>query len=368
MKKEYRVWFFFSFYHIGGAEKVHLQIAQATGGKDCVIWFTRKSHNDLFLQAFRDSGCDIKEISGFTSPKWLYFMNLIWRGVISGYINSQKQQPVVFNGQNNFGYKLAPWIKKTIPQVELIHSLNTFSYIRIPFLPFITRTVMISRKRIEDHVLLYEKLSIPAAFAERIQYISNAIPLPSGSPKKENELLTVLFVGRGGLEKRVYLIAEMAKQLYARNGGFQFEFLGDVSDVLNTAEYRYIRFYGNQSDQKFIRHIYDKAHVLILTSETEGFPMVVIEAMAHGAAIISTPVGDIPYHIKNDINGYLFSSVIDEEKIIQEGIEYLLKLKKDHQLLNKIGENNIKHARECFTIEKFNNAYRHLLETVKVPN
>ena len=33
LKKEYRIFFFFPFYHTGGAEKVHSQIANATGGK-----------------------------------------------------------------------------------------------------------------------------------------------------------------------------------------------------------------------------------------------------------------------------------------------------------------------------------------------
>lgn len=365
LKKEYRIYFFFSFYHIGGAEKVHAQITQAAGGNDCILFFTKGSHNDLFLETFKASGCDIRDISRYTDNKWLYPINLIFRGIISGYINHQKNQAVVFNGQCNFGYKLSPWIKKTVPQVELIHSLNSFSYIRIPFLPFITRSVMISRKRIEDHVHLYEKLSIPAAFAERIQYISNAIPLPASPVKKENTPLTVLFSGRGGQEKRVHLIAEMGAALYRGPGGFQFEFLGDVSGVLSTGDYTYIRFYGNQSDQKYINQIYDRAHVLILTSETEGFPMVVIEAMAHGAAIISTPVGDIPYHVKNDVNGYLFSSITDENKILKEGIDFLLKLQENHQLLEKISENNIKHAKEFFGIEKFNRAYQHLLESIK---
>src|SRR5688572_20813934 len=144
LKKEYETFFFFPFYHIGGAEKVHAHIAKATGNKNCIIYFTRKSQNDLFHSEFAASGCTMKDISKYTDNKWIYFVNIIFRGIISQYINQQKQQPIVFNGQCNFGYKLSPWIKKRIPQLELIHSLCSFSYIRIPFLPFIHRTVMIS--------------------------------------------------------------------------------------------------------------------------------------------------------------------------------------------------------------------------------
>ena len=48
LKKEYQVFFFFPFYHTGGAEKVHAQVANATGGNDCIIFFTSFSSQSLF--------------------------------------------------------------------------------------------------------------------------------------------------------------------------------------------------------------------------------------------------------------------------------------------------------------------------------
>ncbi|MEO5562169.1 MAG: glycosyltransferase family 4 protein [Chitinophagaceae bacterium] len=368
MKKEYRAFFFFSFYHIGGAEKVHAQIAQATGGADTILFFTKKSDNNLFLDEFKNSGCRIVDISGFTGNKWLYFMNLIWRGVISGYINSQKQPPAVFNGQCNFAYKISPWLKKNIPQVELIHSFNTFSYIRIPFISFITRTVMISQKRIEDHAVLYEKAGIPAAFLERIQYIPNAVRFPAVVKQKDPSAFTVVYVGRGGIEKRVPLVVEIARRLHENNSNVQFEILGDVSNIIDASKYDYIRFHGNQHNPELIHRIYERSNVLLLTSNTEGFPLVVIEAMSYGAAIIATPVGDIPRHVKSVTNGYIFSTIDEEDKIIAEAVVFILKLRDDRQLLDKISENNRRYAGEHFTIEKFNHAYQNLFESVNKKN
>ena len=46
--------------------------------------------------------------SKFTDHKEFYFLNLIFRGIVSGYINKQKEKPIVFNGQCNFGYKISP--------------------------------------------------------------------------------------------------------------------------------------------------------------------------------------------------------------------------------------------------------------------
>ena len=48
-KNNYELYFFFPFYHLGGAEKIHLQIAQIAKGKKAVIVFTRKSTNLGFL-------------------------------------------------------------------------------------------------------------------------------------------------------------------------------------------------------------------------------------------------------------------------------------------------------------------------------
>jgi L-malate glycosyltransferase len=365
LKKEYRVWFFFPFYHIGGAEKVHMQVAAATGGPGCIIFFTKRSHNDLFLDAFRRSGCVIKDISRFTDNKWLYFLNLAYRGIITGYINRQQQPPVVFNGQCNFGYKISPWIKSSVRQIELIHSFNTFSYIRTSFLPFITETVMISKKRIADHIAFYDTIHIPAAYAERIHYIPNAVQLPATRSEKNKESFTVLYVGRGGVEKRLHLIIKIAAQLQAKNTSVQFEILGDVADVVKQADYPFIRFHGNQSDEKMIASVYAKAHVLILTSSTEGFPLVVIEAMAHGCAVLATAVGDIPLHVRHEENGFLFSSVNDEQTIIAEGVSYIELLKNDPLKLQQISRNNISYASHTFGIEKFNEAWQRLIKSTQ---
>jgi len=100
LNKEYRVFYFFPFYHTGGAEKVHVQIANATGGSDCIIFFTKRSVDARFLDEFKETGCEINDISKFTDNKWFYFLNLFYRGIISGYINGQMPHFVLDKIQN----------------------------------------------------------------------------------------------------------------------------------------------------------------------------------------------------------------------------------------------------------------------------
>ncbi len=363
LKEEYDIFLFFPFYHIGGAEKVHFEIAKVAGKKKAIIFFTKKSHNGFFLQNFKDSGCTIKDVSAYTDNKWMYWNNLIFRGITSAYINRQKRKTVVFNGQCNFGYKISPWVKPSIPQYELIHSFNTFSYIRIPFLPFITKTVMISKLRIDEHIAFYTTKGIPAGFASRVIYISNAIELHHAPVVKNQSPFTVLYVGRNSPEKRLHLFLQTAQQVHAADESLQFEILGDVSESVGAADHPYIKFHGNQNSSDVINSIYANAHVLLLTSSTEGFPMVVIEAMNNGCAILATPVGDIPRHIKNNENGFLFSTVTDEKRIVQEAVAYITALKNDAALFESISKNNSNYAAVNFGIEQFNTAYNNLFES-----
>ena len=361
-KKSYRLYFFFPFYHTGGAEKVHAQIAKACGGKDCIIYFTRKSKDKTFLNQFINSGCQIKDISNFTDNKWLYFLNLIYRGIITGVINRQQEKPVVFNGQCNFAYKISPWVKKEVKQVELIHSFNSFSYIRVPFIPFYTITIMISRVRINDHLNFYKQIGVPDEFAGSIKYIPNAIEIPKQIELKKRDPFVVLFVGRGGPEKRVHLIAEIAAAVKKIDPEIRFEILGDVSAILDASSHPFIHFYGNENDEQKISGIYHQATVLLLTSNTEGFPMVIIEAMAQGCIAMATPVGDIPLQIKNRETGFVFRSSEDEKQIVQEATDLILQLKEDKSLSDKISDAARQYAIHNFDLKDFNTAYRQILK------
>ena len=93
--------------------------------------------------------------------------------------------------------------------------------------------------------------------------------------------------------------------------------------------------------------------------------MVVMEAMSFGCIILATPVGDLPAHIQNEKQGFLFSSVDDEEKIISEAMEYVKKLFNDPGLCTKISTDNIKYAREHFGLRTFEEAYLQLVDAEK---
>ena len=359
-QKEYTMFFFFPFFHTGGAEKVHALITQSVGNENCIIYFTKKSVDATFLSDFKKSNCVIKDISKFTDNKWLYFLNLIFRGIITSYINKQQHQPVVFNGQCNFGYKISPWVNSNLKQIELIHSFNSFSWIRIPFIPFIYKTVMISKVRVGNHLEQYEKIKVPAIFNYRITYICNGIELPNETIIKDYTTpLNILYVGRGTPEKRVYIVAKIAEKVKQQNSAITFRIAGDVENSIPENLQSFCELKGNIDDANQLANLYKQAHLLLITSNTEGFPMVVMEAMAHACAIVATPVGDLPIHVQKE-NGFITSS-IDEEIVVEEMSLSILQLSNDRLLLKTLSKNNIDYAKEHFDIQLFNKKYQELI-------
>ena len=356
LRGEYDIFFFFPFYHVGGAEKVHSEIAKLFPEKRVVIFFTKKSVNDAMLPQFTAPNIAIHHIAAYTDNKWLYFLNLVWRGIAAAYIHRQRTAPVVFNGQCNFAYKLSPHLREHIRQVELIHAFTNFSYIRLPFLPFYEATVMISRESIQRHLDLYRRWKVPAQYDRRIHLVMNGIPLPDAGDHTLPRELWLLYVGRGTSEKRPHLVAEIA-----RAAGVPAGFMGPVESAI-PAEFRAsVHFYGEQTDAAAIDRIYRQHRVIAITSEREGFPMVIMEAMARGLAVLATDVGDIPYHVKNGENGFLLNHRQPEAAIVQEAAQCLAYWQQHPEQLEQIAAANIRYAREHFGIDAFAQAYRSLL-------
>ncbi len=65
-----------------------------------------------------------------------------------------------------------------------------------------------------------------------------------------------------------------------------------------------VSFLGWQ-DETALSGLYLKSRVLLLTSRTEGLPMVVIEAMTRKRAVIVTAVGDLPWLVRDGKDGFV---------------------------------------------------------------
>jgi len=112
------------------------------------------------------------------------------------------------------------------------------------------------------------------------------------------------------------------------------------------------RFIKNHQEKNVIfkgllsRHEYldllSKCDCLVLLSKWEAFPISILEAMALGKTVITTPVGGIPELVDNGINGFL---VQRDSKDVADKIIYLYK---NPELLKQISMRNLQDAKKFY--------------------
>jgi len=131
--------------------------------------------------------------------------------------------------------------------------------------------------------------------------------------KMKNKPPVVLFVGRLIERKNVKGLVKSLIELL--EDGFVFEtiIVGDgplkqelFQLVRNSGYDRMFEFKGwvrPLSDELF--SIYRRADILCLPTFAEGLPLVLLEAMANGVAVVATAVSGIPELIKTGENGIL---------------------------------------------------------------
>ena len=343
---------------IGGANKVNADLCAAFADKSPLVIFSKKPKNNEFLSKFQIDSVRIIDLHKKVDNKLFHFVNLFYRGVISSWIN-KSDNPVVIGGESLFFYKVFPYLKKELKFVEISH-LNTWFNFTQSFVKDIDARVFSTAKLMRDAEDLYRKNDLPKEWYSRLHFIDNTVDIPYLSAH-QNQQLEVVFIGRGSPQKRVHLIAAIAKKLHELNSPVHVSFVGDVEKVFNIDDYPYCTFYGNVRDRDQMETIYQKSDVLLLTSAFEGLPIAIMEMMAYGKVVVSTAVDGIPDYITNRENGFLLENNPNENKIIEEGISVLSNLSGNKDLLEKVGHNSRVYAEENFSGKVFKERYQEVL-------
>lgn len=141
----------------------------------------------------------------------------------------------------------------------------------------------------------------------------------------QHQKLHLLYVGRFSPEKNVILLLQAAKHLKERKVNFLLTLVGDGPDKKELEAYLHTHSLTGvvrmKSWSENIPHEMSQAEVFCLSSNHEGWAMVLQEAAAAGMAIVTTDVGCAGQLIKNEKTG-LVVPVADLNKFI-DAIERL---------------------------------------------
>ena len=162
----------------------------------------------------------------------------------------------------------------------------------------------------------------------------NVAQLPNPVAPQVTELITeterkertLLFAGHGIRTKGVYELVEACKQI----PDIKLRLIGNIADgvkaeletIADNADWLDIA--GEYPYEKTIAEML-ACDVFVLPTYTEGFPNVILESMACGCAIVTTPVGAIPEMLEEEA-GKKYGILVEPQNTpaLKDGIETML--------------------------------------------
>ena len=108
----------------------------------------------------------------------------------------------------------------------------------------------------------------------------------------------VAFLGRFHRQKGVYRLLDLWSELDIQPARLEFYGHGEEREALNREIQRrglspQVRVNGPWSKPEELGAILSETDLVVLPSETEGLPVVLLEAMAHGVPFVATDVGAV---------------------------------------------------------------------------
>lgn len=143
-----------------------------------------------------------------------------------------------------------------------------------------------------------ETLRVPAA---RVDVVNNGVPRPTASRRSDvpGRQPVILFLGnlleRKGVSDLLHALSSPSMQTLDWQAVFAGG--GDVEGYRRKAAELGLADRANfvgWADQAKASALMSTADVLVLPSYDEGLPLVILEALANGVAVVCTPVGEIP--------------------------------------------------------------------------
>lgn len=188
--------------------------------------------------------------------------------------------------------------------------------------------------------------------APKVAVLHNAVYVPEENVT-DYTANNVLFMGRLDVRKSPDVLLKAAQKVLASHPDAQFTFAGDGNVSFYKAMANDFGILGNCRFTGWVtgeakKRLFQANSIYCLPSKNEGMPMSVLEAMSHGLATLSTPVGGVPQVISDGENGRLFP--VDDYGTLSSLLKSLME---DCNTKKKIGEAGRERIASDFGMDSF---------------
>jgi len=205
-------------------------------------------------------------------------------------------------------------LKLLIPHADYLHKFSLSLACLGLRLSLLTawKIVLISPNLVKDDPFDHfkDKITIAHNFPSREFYSKFKI-----TRRFERRQMTIGYVGSFIETKGVFDLARAIPLILIRHNALKVLLIGDVDNSIPKSLGQEIRNYlaPYQTNVKFLGYVsnndlpkyLNKMRLLILPSYTEGFPHVILEAMACGVTVLAAPIGGIPELLGNGQYGFI---------------------------------------------------------------
>ena len=138
----------------------------------------------------------------------------------------------------------------------------------------------------------------------------------------------ILFAGRLQETKAPFRLVDVFLEYYKKNKSGYLFIIGEgnlknkLIEYVKTIKLEINIFFFGQMEQEFLVSFYRASDVLILTSNSEGMPICVLEALSCGLPVVTTDVGEVKRVVRNNFSGEVVNSF--DPKSIANGLEKVL--------------------------------------------
>jgi glycosyltransferase involved in cell wall biosynthesis len=149
---------------------------------------------------------------------------------------------------------------------------------------------------------------------EMAEFLPNAVPLPRRPLARPSpgDSLRIGFLARFTADKEPEVLLQAMARLRKRHvpaqllmhGGGELE--DDIHAAVRALDLQDCVTVAGPIDDE--RRLYSQVDLICLSSQSEGMPLVILEAMGHGLPVIATRIGSIPLQVKDGQTGLLFEA------------------------------------------------------------